>query len=91
MADFTTWGEAIARAMGYQPMEFVNAYYENIGKQNAEAIESNLLAQAIEKFVCSWYKEGEEACWQSPTSKVLEKLNKVAQAYGYRYQQQIMA
>ena len=82
MADFTTWGEAIARAMGYQPMEFVNAYYDNIGKQNAEAIESNPLAQAIEKFVYSWYKEGEEACWQSPTSKALEKLNKIAQAYG---------
>ena len=28
MADFTVWGEAIARAMGYQPTEFVNAYYE---------------------------------------------------------------
>ena len=82
MADFTTWGEAVARAMGYQPMEFVNAYYDNIGKQNVEAIESNPVALAVEKFVNSWYKEGQEACWQSPTSKVLEKLNKVAQAYG---------
>ena len=82
MADFTVWGEAIARAMGYKPMEFVNAYYDNIGKQNVEAIESNPLALAVEKFVYSWYNEGQEACWQSPTSKVLEKLNKVAQAYG---------
>ncbi len=57
MADFAVWGEAIARAMGYKPMEFVNAYNENIGRQNVEAIESNLLAQAIDKFVDSWYKE----------------------------------
>jgi DNA polymerase, archaea type len=82
MADFTVWAEAVARAMGYQPMEFVNAYYDNIGKQNVEAIESNPVALAVEKFVYSWYKEGQEACWQSPTSKVLEKLNKVAQTYG---------
>jgi hypothetical protein len=38
MADFTVWGEAIARAMGCGPMVFVNAYKENIGKQNVEAI-----------------------------------------------------
>ena len=82
MADFAVWGEAIARAMGYKPMEFIDAYYRNIGRQNIEVIESNPLAQAIEKFVHTWHKEGEEACWQSPTSKALEKLNKVAQAYG---------
>ena len=82
MADFTTWGEAVARAIGYQPMEFVNAYYDNIGKQNVEAIESNPVALAVEKFVSSWFKDGQETCWQSPTSKVLEKLNKVAQTYG---------
>ena len=82
MADFTTWGEAVARAIGYQPMEFVNAYYDNIGKQNVEAIESNPVALAVEKFVNSWFKEGQETCWQSPTSKILEKLNKVAQAHG---------
>lgn len=68
--------------MGYKPMEFVNVYYENIGRQNVEAIESNPLALGVEKFVYSWYKEGQEACWQSPTSKALERLNRVAQAYG---------
>ncbi len=82
MADFAVWGEAIARAIGYKPMEFIEAYYRNIGRQNVEAIESNPLAQTLDKFVDSWYKEGQEACWQSPTSKVLEKLNKTAQAYG---------
>ena len=32
MADFTIWGEAIARAMGYKDLEFIHAYYDNIGK-----------------------------------------------------------
>jgi DNA polymerase elongation subunit (family B) len=82
MADFTVWGEAIARAMGCKPMEFVNAYNDNIGRQNVETIESNPLCQALEKFVETWYEEGKEACWQSSTSKVLERLNKVTQTYG---------
>ena len=81
MADFEVWGEAISRSMGYEPMEFVNAYRENIGIQNIEAIENHLLAQVVIKFVDSWYAETHEACWQSPTSKVLENLNKVAHAH----------
>lgn len=50
MADFALWGEAIATAMDYEPQEFINAYYENIGKQNIEAIEYNPLGQAIVKL-----------------------------------------
>jgi hypothetical protein len=81
MADFAVWGEVIARAMDYKPMEFLDAYNRNIGKQNIEAIESNQLAQAIVKFVSSWYDEEKKTCWISPTSKVLENLNKMAQTY----------
>ena len=81
MADFAVWGEAIARAMGYKPMEFLDAYNRNIGKQNIEVIESNQLAQAIVKFVSSWYDEEKKTCWISPTSRVLENLNKMAQTY----------
>jgi Bifunctional DNA primase/polymerase, N-terminal len=81
MADFAVWGEAVARAMDYKPMEFLDAYNRNIGKQNIEAIESNQLAQAIVKFVSSWYDEEKKTCWISPTSKVLENLNKTAQTY----------
>ena len=51
MADFALWGEAIARAMGYKDLEFIQAYYENIGKQNIEAIENHPLGQAIAKFL----------------------------------------
>jgi hypothetical protein len=50
MADFALWGEAIARALDYNDLEFVQAYYNNIGKQNIEAIEANPFALAIAKF-----------------------------------------
>jgi hypothetical protein len=50
MADFALWGEAISQAMGNKPLEFINAYYENIGRQNIEAIESHPLAHVIAKF-----------------------------------------
>jgi hypothetical protein len=83
MADFAGWGEAIARAMDYEPLEFIDAYNKNIGRQNIEVIESNQLAQGIVKFVFSWYEEEKQACWISPTSKVLENLNKIAQAYNF--------
>jgi hypothetical protein len=50
MADFAVWGEAISRAMGNNPLEFINAYYENIGRQNIEAVEAHPLGQAIAKY-----------------------------------------
>jgi DNA polymerase family B len=81
MADFAVWGEAISRAMGYKPMEFIDVYNKNIGRQNIELIESNQLAQTIEKFVQSWCIDGSEACWTSSTSKVLYHLNRIAQQY----------
>jgi DNA polymerase I len=81
MADFAVWGEAIARAMNYKPMEFIETYNKNIGRQNIEALESNQLAQAIVKFVFSWYEEEKQSCWISPTSKVLNNINRIAQQY----------
>jgi hypothetical protein len=47
MADFAIWGEAIARSLGYKENEFILAYYNNIGFQNNEVIDSNSLAFAI--------------------------------------------
>jgi hypothetical protein len=51
MADFAEWGEAIARALGYKPLEFMDAYFENIGEQNIEIIEAIPFADAISKFI----------------------------------------
>ena len=57
MADFAIWGEAIAWAMGYKDLEFIKIYYDNIGKQNVEAIENNALGQAIARLVSRWYHQ----------------------------------
>ena len=50
MADFALWGEVIGRAMDYEPLDFLNIYYKNIGKQNIVVIDSNPLGLAIIKF-----------------------------------------
>jgi hypothetical protein len=77
MADFALWGEAIARAMGYNDFEFINAYSDNIGKQNVEAIENNVLGQAIVKFLNGLpvININDGFCWEGSTSKFLEELN----------------
>jgi hypothetical protein len=69
MADFAMWGEAIAQAMGYKDLEFIHAYYDNIGKQNIEAIENHPLGQAIARFI----EEKQEFLKGSPL-EILEQL-----------------
>jgi hypothetical protein len=81
MADFAIWGEAIARAMGYYDMKFLNAYYENIGKQNIEAVESNILGQTVLRFVDDWYERSGDY-WHDSTSKLLQQLNSIATTTG---------
>jgi hypothetical protein len=80
MADFALWGEAIARAMGYQDLESINAYYDNIGKQNIEAIENHPLGQAVAKF----YEEeieGKSNLWEGQPIEQLEQLELTAQTH----------
>jgi hypothetical protein len=47
IADFSIWGEAISRAMGYPEMQFINTYKRNITKQNQHAIDTNPFAKAV--------------------------------------------
>ena len=56
MADFTECGEAISRAMEYDPMSFVKALHENRSKQNMMAVEESLVGSLLVIF---WnnYKE----------------------------------
>jgi hypothetical protein len=83
MADFAIWGEAIARAMGYGEMEFINAYYDNIGKQNIEAIEANPLSQAIAKFCDEQQIENKgQSAWEGSNCQLLEQLQIVADRNG---------
>jgi len=69
MADFTLWGEAIARAMGYKDKEFIKAYYENVGKQNIEAIENHPLGQVIAKYMT------EHVVCEGSATEVLNELS----------------
>jgi hypothetical protein len=38
MAHFFFWSEEAARAMGYKPMEFLEAYSENLRNQSREVV-----------------------------------------------------
>ena len=51
MADWAGHCEIIARCMGYEPEEFLNAYTENAKIQTEEIMETSLLATCIGNFV----------------------------------------
>jgi hypothetical protein len=51
MADFMVWGEAIARAFGYEKREFIEAYNSNLEEQNVEIIQNSTLGKVIVNFV----------------------------------------
>jgi len=51
MADFAIWGEAVARALGYKPGEFLRAYRKKIGEQTRDVIEENPIGLAILAFM----------------------------------------
>ena len=66
--------------MGYRELEFINAYDENMGRQNVETIENSPLGQAIVRFLNDWQNDLEErpACWFASTSEFLKDLNNTA-------------
>lgn len=47
MTDFSFWGEAAAKAMGYEPMEFLKVYSENLKNQSRDAVNFNALAEIM--------------------------------------------
>jgi hypothetical protein len=80
MANFALWGEAIALAMGYKDMGFIDIYNDNIGKQNVEPIENSMLGQVLTKFLSGLpdIDINKGFCWSGTTSELLEKLNTIA-------------
>ena len=44
------WGEAVARVLGHKEREFLDAYYENIGQQNAESVDSDNVDETVVKL-----------------------------------------
>ena len=81
MADSALWGEAIGRAMGYNNLEFIQAYYENIGRQNIEAIENHPLGQTVAKFYEEEIQAKSKISWEGQPAKLLEELEIVGQRH----------
>jgi hypothetical protein len=79
MADFAVWGEAIARAMGCKELEFLEAYYSVLERQNVDAVEETLVGPAIVNFVGTWSQETTE--WEGSPDALLDALRKVAEAF----------
>ena len=61
MADFCTWGYAVAEALGSQGDAFLAAYLEAIGAQTSAAIEHHPVATAVIAFL-----GGRDAMEQQP-------------------------
>ena len=68
MADFAIWGEAVARALGYKPGEFLDAYREKIGEQIADVLEQNPIGLAILALMEDCEK------WEGTPTELLETL-----------------
>jgi hypothetical protein len=79
MADFAVWGEAIARAMGCKELEFLNAYYSVLERQNVDAVEATLVGPAIVNFVNTW-PQGTSR-WEGSPEDLLDSLRKTAEAF----------
>jgi hypothetical protein len=77
MGDFAIWGEAIARAMGYEDMKFMNIYNRNMSRQSIETVENNILGHCVSRFISNGRMD-ESKHWMGFTSKFLEELNAIA-------------
>lgn len=74
MADFTKWGCAIAKALGYTKEEFLTAYDHNLSRQNDAAIEASNVGTAIEAFMA------DKEHWEGTPSELLKELEGQANA-----------
>ncbi len=68
MADFTRWGCAIARALGYQDRDFLSAYLANVTEQNEAALEASPVGTAIIAFI------EDNNPWKGTATELLTKL-----------------
>jgi len=79
MADFATWGCAVARALGIKEFEFMEKYSNNIVTQNKEALEASPVAQAIMAFMGNKDDVNRRNKWEGSPSKLLEELDVIAE------------
>jgi hypothetical protein len=77
MADWAELGELIARVLGYDEMEFINAYRNNLGLTSSEAVEANPVAVASINFM------EDRPTWRGPASELLDRLNAQENSKGH--------
>ena len=73
MADFASWGCAIAQALGHSSEDFIRAYQENIEEQNAEVLDGHPVAAAIMALM------DKRDQWEGRPAALLEDLRKEAE------------
>ncbi|MDN5847023.1 MAG: hypothetical protein L0H53_12200 [Candidatus Nitrosocosmicus sp.] len=82
MADFAIWGEAILQAWEYKEGKFLKIYFDNMGRQNDEVIDSNPIAFAIRKLVeelsTSSSSPSSNNIFEGTPLEFLDELNRIA-------------
>lgn len=72
MADFERFGEAVARALGFEPGDFQREYAELVRAGIDRALESNAVAQVLDKYfedrITPWN-------WQGTAGQLYDLLN----------------
>jgi hypothetical protein len=75
MADFATWGEAVARARGYEPGAFLRAYDNILGHQVLDVLEENPVGKAVTYFM------EDKRTWQGKPTELLGLLELEAEEH----------
>ena len=76
MADFTRWGCAVSKGLGYGENAFLRAYKANLAQQNQHAVESSPVATAL----CSFMNSQDEGVGEP--SELLKELQSEAEQVG---------
>ncbi len=80
LADYAEWCNAISLALGYGPEQFLEAYDENIKRQNSEAIEASVTAQLTIEFM----DKLQESEWTGSAKALWGEFDKLAEENGLK-------
>jgi len=72
MADYERLGEAVARALGFEPGHFQQLYAEQVRAGVDRALESNSVAQVLEKYI---QERIQPFAWQGTAGQLYDQLN----------------
>jgi hypothetical protein len=75
MADYAKYAVAASLALGQSETTFLNAFKDNVNRQNQAAVESSPTAQAIIRFMANQYEDE----WKGNSSDLHKLLKKIAE------------